>query len=59
MLIWFYWFPLPLGVWEGVRFVLVALPGLFSYLFFGMVSKKRNVNGLCVNGGWGGVGPGG
>ena len=27
-------FPLPLGVWEGVRFVIVALPGLFSYLFF-------------------------
>ena len=27
-------FPLPLGVWEGLRFVIVALPGLFSYLFF-------------------------
>ena len=26
--------PLPLGVWEGLRFVIVALPGLFSYLFF-------------------------
>ena len=24
-------FPLPLGVWEGLRFVIVALPGLFSY----------------------------
>ena len=23
----------PLGVWEGLRFVIVALPGLFSYLF--------------------------
>ena len=23
-----------LGVWEGLRFVIVALPGLFSYLFF-------------------------
>ena len=22
-----------LGVWEGLRFVIVALPGLFSYLF--------------------------
>ena len=21
-------------VWEGLRFVIVALPGLFSYLFF-------------------------
>ena len=27
-------YPLPLGVWEGLRFVIVALPGLFSYLFF-------------------------
>ena len=27
-------FPLPLGVWEGLRFVIVALPVLFSYLFF-------------------------
>ena len=26
-------FPLPFGVWEGLRFVIVALPGLFSYLF--------------------------
>ena len=22
------------GVWEGLWFVIVALPGLFSYLFF-------------------------
>ena len=27
-------FPLPLGVWEGLRFVIVALPGLFSYFFY-------------------------
>ena len=27
-------FPLPLGVLEGLRFVIVALPGLFSYPFF-------------------------
>ena len=27
-------FPLPLGVWEGLRFVIVALPGLYSYLFY-------------------------
>ena len=33
VLVWFCWFPLPLGVWEGLRFVIVALPGLFSYLF--------------------------
>ena len=30
--VWFCRFPLPLGVWEGLRFVIVALPGLFSYL---------------------------
>ena len=23
-----------LGVWEGLRFLIVALPGLFAYLFF-------------------------
>ena len=33
-LVWFCLFPLPLGVWEGLRLVIVALPGLFSYLFF-------------------------
>ena len=27
-------FPHPLGVWEGLRFVIVVLPGLFSFLFF-------------------------
>ena len=32
-LFWFCLFSLPLGVWEGPRFVIVALPGLFSYLF--------------------------
>ena len=26
-------FPLPLGILERLRFVIVALPGLFSYLF--------------------------
>ena len=30
---WICRFLLPLGVWEGLRFVIVALPGLFSYLF--------------------------
>ena len=34
VLVWFCRFPLLLGVWEGLRFVIVALPGLFSYLFF-------------------------
>ena len=26
-------FPLPLGVWEGLWLVIVALPGIFYYLF--------------------------
>ena len=33
VLVWICRFPLPPGVWEGLRFVIVALPGLFSYLF--------------------------
>ena len=33
VLVWFCWFPLPIGAWEGLRFVIVALPGLFSDLF--------------------------
>ena len=33
VLVWICRFPLPLGVWEGLRFVIVILPGLFSYLF--------------------------
>ena len=32
VLVWICWFPL--GVWEGLRFVIVALPGLFYYLCF-------------------------
>ena len=32
-LVWFCLFPLPLGVWEGLWFMIVALSGLFSYLF--------------------------
>ena len=32
VLVWICRFPLPLGVWEGLRFVIVASPGLFSYL---------------------------
>ena len=30
---WFCLFPLPLGVWEGLWFLIVALSGLFFYLF--------------------------
>ena len=34
VLVWICRFPLPLGVWEGLRFVIVTLLGLFSYFFF-------------------------
>ena len=33
-LAWFCLFPLPLGVWEGLRLVIVALPGISSYFFY-------------------------
>ena len=31
-------FPLPLRVWDGLRLVIVALPGIFSYFFTGSCS---------------------
>ena len=31
-LVWSCPFPLPPDVWEGLRLVIVVLPGLFSYL---------------------------
>ena len=33
-LVWFCLFPLPLRVLDGLRLVIVAIPGLFSYLLF-------------------------
>ena len=33
VLVWICRFPLPLGVWEGLRFVIVALPGFLSTFF--------------------------
>ena len=34
VLVWICQFPLPLWVWEGLRFEIVALPGFFSTFFF-------------------------
>ena len=34
VLVWVCLFSLLLGIWEGLRFVIVSLPGLFSYLFW-------------------------
>ena len=41
-LVWFRLFPCPLGVWKGLRLVIVALPGLFFYLF-------RSINSEIVS----------
>ena len=40
-LVWFCCPTLPLGVWKRLRFVIVVLPGFFSYLFY---SVKVNGN---------------
>ena len=44
VLVWICRFPLPLGVWEGLRFVIVALLGLFSYLFLLLLPVQQ---GYC------------
>ena len=41
VLVWICRFLLPLGVWEGLRFVIVPLPGLFAYLFFLLYARKK------------------
>ena len=46
VLVWICWFPLPLGVWEGLWFVIVALPELFSYLFLSTEELHRQKNGV-------------
>ena len=48
-LVWFCLFSLPLGVFEGLRPVIVALPGLFSYLFCCKISiTNQNENPTTV-----------
>ena len=37
-LVWFCLFPLPLGVWDGLWLVIVALPLDFSFTFFSVFS---------------------
>ena len=44
VLVWFYRFPLPLGVWKGLRFVIVALPGPFSYLFLCHMAAVKSLH---------------
>ena len=43
VLVWICRFPLPLSVWEGLRFLIVALPGLFSYIFFTYLAWSDNI----------------
>ena len=45
-LVWFCLFLLPLGVWEGLRFV--ALPRFFSYLFFYTQIVAEFIAFLCL-----------
>ena len=42
-LVWICLFSLPLGIWEGLRFVIVALPGFFSYpfLFLSVLTREN------------------
>ena len=42
--VWICRFPLSPGIWEGLRFVIVALPGLFSYLFFLIANGQISSN---------------
>ena len=42
-LVWFCLFPLPLGVWKGLWFANVALPGPFSCLFLRSSCIQYNV----------------
>ena len=48
VLVWICRFPVPLGVWEELRFVIVALPGLFSYLFFDTSCKLSPKETICM-----------
>ena len=50
VLVWICRFPLPLDVWEGLQFVIVALPWLFSYLFFTYFLQRESNTCLTCNG---------
>ena len=45
VLVWICRFPLSLGVWERLQFVIVGLPGLFSDLFFPSDTRHENFRG--------------
>ena len=56
VLVWICRFPLPLGVWEGLRFVIVALPGLFSFLFFPICFRAPQASRICSRASCRGIG---
>ena len=43
VIVWICRFPLPLGVWEGLRFVIMAHPGLFSYHFYALAKTAADL----------------
>ena len=47
VLVWICRFPLPLGVWEGLRFVIVAL---LLHLFFINLARSVWVRGMVTDG---------
>ena len=48
-LVWFCLFPLSLGVWEGLWFVIVALPGRFCYLFLTSQAQTNDYWSQVIN----------
>ena len=42
-LVWFCLFSLPLGVWEGMRLVIVALPGIFLIFFWIAIIRSLGI----------------
>ena len=45
VLVWLCRFPFLLGVWEGLQFVIVAFPGLFSYPFL----YKKSIDPIYIS----------
>ena len=48
VLVWICRFPFPLGVLEGLRFMIVTLPGRFSYLFFDSLHMQHCYLRGCI-----------
>ena len=46
--VWICRFPLPFGVWEGLRFVIVALPGLSLTFFFNKSESAFSLHLVCT-----------